>query len=230
MPENEAELGDLKFIEGEKTGLFRTVNENDMHRVERAIYEAQLKADYIIVSIHSHQVGGEKKEDPAEFLIEFAHKCIDMGANAIIGHGPHLLRPIEVYKDSPIFYSLGDFITELYDVDIAPYEFFEKHNVDCNATVHDLLKIRSKNFTTGLMEDERMMMSVIPCWETDENNKLVSIKLMPFKSPMKGNKSLVGLPRRNNDINLFEYLKNMCKPYGTEVLLEEDGIYSCHWK
>lgn len=229
VPENEAELGNLKFIEGEKTGLLRTVNKNDMERVERAIYEAKLKADYIMISIHSHQVGGDKKEDPAEFLIEFAHKCIDLGANAVVGHGPHLLRPIEVYKDSPIFYSLGDFITELYDVDIAPYEFFEKHDVDANATVHELLKTRSKNFTTGLMEDKRMMMTVIPCWETDENNKLVSIKLMPVKAPMKGNKSLVGLPRRTDDPELYTYLKDMCAPYGTEVVLEADGTYSCRW-
>ncbi len=75
--------------------------------------------------------------------------------------------------------------------------------MDRNATVHDLLKIRSKNFSTGLMEDERMLMSVIPCWETDENNKLLNIRLMPIKAPMKGNKSLVGLPRRNYDVDLY---------------------------
>lgn len=229
VPENEAELGTLKFIEGEKTGLYRTVNENDMKRVERAIYEAKLKADYIIVSVHSHQVGGERKEDPAEFLVQFAHKCIDLGANAIVGHGPHLLRPIEVYKDSPIFYSLGDFITELYDVDVAPYEFFEKHNEDPASTVHDLLKNRSKNFTVGLMEDPKMMMTVIPCWETDEDNKLTKITLMPVKAPMKGKKSLVGLPRKTEDSDLYEYLKEMCLPYGTHIIKENDGTYSCKW-
>ena len=229
VPENEAEFGELRFIEGEKTGLIRKINENDMARVERAIYEAKLKADYIFVSIHSHQVGGDKKENPSEFLVDFAHKCIDLGANAVVGHGPHLLRPIEIYKDSPIFYSLGDFITQLYDVEIAPYEFFEKHDVAPDSTVHDLLRIRSKDFKTGLMEDKRMMMTVIPLWETDEDNKLKKLTLMPVKAPMKGRKSLVGLPRKTDDPELFEYLKDMCAPYGTTVTKEADGTYSCKW-
>lgn len=36
-----------------------------------------------------------------------------MGADAIVGHGPHLLQPIEVYNDKPIFYSLGDELTDV---------------------------------------------------------------------------------------------------------------------
>ncbi len=229
LSDDEAELGTLKFIVGENTGLKSNIHPNDMKRVERAIYEAKLKADYIIVSIHSHQVGGDKKEDPAEFLVKFAHDCIDMGANAIIGHGPHLLRPIEIYKNSPVFYSLGDFITQLYDVEIAPFEFFEKHNINPSETVHELLKQRSGNFTRGLMEDKKMMMTVIPCWETDDENKVTKITLLPVKAPMRGNKSLVGLPRKTDDPEIFEYLKEMCKPYGTEIIKESDGTYTCKW-
>ena len=69
-----------------------------------------MQADYVLISIHSHELSGNSKENPSDFLQEFAHKCIDSGADAIIGHGPHLLRPIEIYKNRPIFYSLGDFV------------------------------------------------------------------------------------------------------------------------
>ena len=35
---------------------------------------------------------------------------IDAGADLFVGHGPHVLRGIEIYKGAPILYSLGDFI------------------------------------------------------------------------------------------------------------------------
>ena len=129
----------MKFVEGTTSRFVRKINKRDMERVEKAIYEAQLQADYVIVSIHSHQLSGDKKENTSDFLEEFAHRCIDLGANAIVGHGPHLLRPIEVYKDSPIFYSLGDFIIQLYNIEFAPQEFYEKYGLSAStATVHEL--------------------------------------------------------------------------------------------
>ena len=36
---------------------------------------------------------------------------IDAGADAVVGHGPHVLRGVEFYKGRPIFYSLGNFAT-----------------------------------------------------------------------------------------------------------------------
>ncbi len=41
---------------------------------------------------------------------EWAHAIIDAGANAVIGHHPHVIQPIEPYKDSVIAYSLGNFL------------------------------------------------------------------------------------------------------------------------
>ena len=111
------EIGNMvKFRLGDKTKYHADLNEKDMARLERAIYEAKAQADYILVSIHGHEVSGSAKENPADFLVEFAHRAIDMGAHAVIGHGPHLLRPLEIYKNRPIFYSLGDFALELYNV------------------------------------------------------------------------------------------------------------------
>ena len=229
LAENEAEFGELKFQEGEKSRFVRHVNAKDMKRVEKAIYEAKLQADYIIVSVHSHQLTGDKKENPSDFLEEFAHACIDMGAHAIVGHGPHLLRPIEVYKECPIFYSLGDFVLQLYNIELAPEEFFEKYGLSAaTSTVHELLKKRSKDFTVGLMTDKRMYQTVIPLWETKEN-KLVSLKLMPVEATIDGNKSEIGLPRRSDGYEICEYLNKMCEPYGTKITRQDDGILVCEW-
>ena len=43
--------------------------------------------------------------------IRIARNLIDSGADLFIGHGPHVMRPIEVYKDRLIVYSLGNFLT-----------------------------------------------------------------------------------------------------------------------
>ena len=230
LADNEAEFGEMKFVEGETSRFVRKINKKDMDRVEKAIYEAQLQADYIIVSVHCHQLSGDKKETPADFLEEFAHRCIDVGANAIVGHGPHLLRPIEVYKDSPIFYSLGDFILQLYNIEFAPQEFYEKYGLSAStSTIHELLKTRSKDFSVGLMTDKRMFQTVVPLWET-EGTKLVSLKLMPVQAAMEGNKSEIGLPRRVDGYEICEYLNKMCEPYGTRVIREEDGILRVEWE
>ena len=228
LASDECELGELKFKLGEKPAYVMKVKEADMLRVEKAIYEAKLQADYIMVSVHSHQISGDAKENPSQFLKDFAHRCIDAGAHAIVGHGPHLLRPIEVYKDCPIFYSLGDFVLQLYSIELAPEDFFAKHGLTSASTVHELLKKRSKDFTVGLMTDPRMFRSVIPYWET-EGTKLSKLTLMPIEMTMDGNKSENGLPRRSYNPEIAEYLRKMCEPYGTKIVLEEDGLITCEW-
>jgi len=228
LESNEEEFGTLKFVLGETTQFVQKINPVDIQRVDRAIYEASLQADYIMISVHSHQLSGDAKENPSQFLKDFAHHCIDMGAHAIVGHGPHLLRPIEVYKECPIFYSLGDFILQLYDIELAPSDFFEKHGLTAQSTVHELLKKRSKNFTVGLMTDWKMFTTVIPCWET-ENGKLTKLTLMPVVLDMEGHHSRVGLPRKADGEEILKYLGEMSAPYGTHMELQEDGTILCTW-
>jgi len=203
-------------------------NAADIARVEKAIYEAQLQADYIMVSVHSHQISGTEKETPPEFLQDFCRHCIDMGAHAILGHGPHLLRPIEVYKDCPIFYSMGDFVLQLYSIAFAPEDFYAKQGLTSAATVHELLKKRSRDFTVGLMTDPRMFRSVIPYWET-AGTKLTRLVLMPVEMTMDGSRSQEGLPRRSFNPEICTYLADMCKPYGVQIRQEANGLLSCSW-
>jgi poly-gamma-glutamate synthesis protein (capsule biosynthesis protein) len=218
-------IENTNFVLGDTTRFSRQINKLDLERVERAIYEAKLQADYILVSVHGHEIEGFEKENPAGFLKEFAHFCIDKGAHAVIGHGPHLLRPIEIYKDRPIFYSLGDFILQLYNVPFAPEDFYERYGLTSSDGVHDLLKKRSKDFTVGLMTDKRMFTSVIPVWEMEEG-KLKSMTLYPICLVMEGNKSEIGLPRLCNDPELIRDLLERCASYGTRFARNGDGSYS----
>lgn len=65
------------------------------------------QCDFIVVMSH----WGEEYEDfENEHQRAQAHSFIDAGADLIIGHHPHVIQPIEIYKNKAIFYSLGNFI------------------------------------------------------------------------------------------------------------------------
>ncbi|MGD6817246.1 CapA family protein [Metabacillus sp. 84] len=71
------------------------------------IAEAKKNADFVFV--HAHW-GQEYDTDPHPRQKDLAKALADAGADVVIGHHPHVLSPVEVYKDSVIFYSLGNFI------------------------------------------------------------------------------------------------------------------------
>ena len=222
-------LGDLKFLESDEYQCIAELNAADLLRVEKAIFEAKLQADYIIVSLHSHQVAGGSKEAVPQFLEQFSKFCVDKGANAVIGHGPHLLRPIEIYKNSPIFYSLGDFVLQLYSIAFAPEDFYEKYGLTSDATVHELLAKRSKNFTRGLMEDKKMFETVVPYWEADKEGRITRLELLPLTLSMgEDNLSMRGLPKLSDDLSFIDRLAKMSAPYGTKIYMK-DGIAVCEW-
>ena len=228
LPVEEAEFGPLRFLMGEESQFVQSANVADMKRVEKAIYEAQFQADYTIISVHSHHLMGENEEVVPDVLRDFAHACIDAGANAIVGHGPHLLRPIEIYKDSPIFYSLGDFMLQLYSVEFAPEDFYGRYGLTTDSTMHELLRTRSKDFSIGLMTDRKMFQTVIPYWET-KDKKITKLELLPVESKMKGHKSEIGLPRIATDLAYIEHLAEMSADYGVRMKTGKDGIVICEW-
>lgn len=224
VKEGTIQLKNMVFKQGDKTKYITHPNTEDTERVLKSIYEAQMQADYILVSVHSHELSGNSKENPADFLCEFAHKCIDCGAHAIIGHGPHLLRPIEIYKNRPIFYSLGDFVIHNESIPYAPYEMYENQGLTDDATMRELFYTRSNGYTRGLMRDRRMLESVIPYFEM-ENGELKYIELMPIELNFdqkeiwqKGN------PRFSNKHGIIERLAKMSEQFGTRITINEKGL------
>lgn len=62
---------------------------------------------YIVVILHW---GIEFQKEPTIKQRKEAYQLIDAGADAIVGHHPHVLQYEEIYKDKPVFYSIGNFI------------------------------------------------------------------------------------------------------------------------
>jgi len=91
----------------------------DIPRARRRVQQAARSAQIVIVTFHGGAEGSDRTHVPrgAEtFLGEnrgdlraFTHAVVDAGADLVIGHGPHVMRGMEVYKDRLIAYSLGNF-------------------------------------------------------------------------------------------------------------------------
>ncbi len=64
-------------------------------------------ADIIIVSFHW---GAELMTTAKDYQIELGHQAIDWGADLVLGHHPHVLQELEIYKGRLIAYSLGNFV------------------------------------------------------------------------------------------------------------------------
>lgn len=84
-------------------GQFKAEDEKILMEIEGA----QQNADVVVVSFHW---GEEYAQMPTLRQKELAHLAIDAGADLVIGHHPHWIQPIEVYKEKLIAYSLGNFI------------------------------------------------------------------------------------------------------------------------
>jgi poly-gamma-glutamate capsule biosynthesis protein CapA/YwtB (metallophosphatase superfamily) len=82
-------------------------DQNDLHNLLEAVKKVRNKVDLVVVSIHW---GLSFQPMVMEHQMEIAHQLIDSGADIIMGHGPHVLHAIELYRSKPIFYSLGHFI------------------------------------------------------------------------------------------------------------------------
>jgi poly-gamma-glutamate synthesis protein (capsule biosynthesis protein) len=70
------------------------------------ITEAKKQCEHLVVSLHW---GTENVYYPSPDQVVLAHKIIDAGTALILGHHPHVLQPIEQYKNGVIAYSLGNF-------------------------------------------------------------------------------------------------------------------------
>ncbi|HTU64649.1 MAG TPA: CapA family protein [Steroidobacteraceae bacterium] len=100
------------------------VGSNQLNEPEIAramVADLAAKNDVVIVSFHGGAEGnGAEKlpfareifvgEDRGD-VVAFAHAMVDAGADLVLGHGPHVVRPMELYHDRLIAYSLGNFAT-----------------------------------------------------------------------------------------------------------------------
>lgn len=82
----------------------------DHPKARQAVREARAKADWVIVQAHA---GLEMVGLPLPEWRQRYHEMIDLGADLVIGHHPHVLQGSESYKGKMIHYSLGNFYMDV---------------------------------------------------------------------------------------------------------------------
>jgi poly-gamma-glutamate synthesis protein (capsule biosynthesis protein) len=138
--------------------------------VLEAIKAARSQCDLLLVSIHW---GVEYAPDPRPEDVEIAHKILEAGADAVIGHHPHVLQPIETYltpdrRKTVIFYSLGNFLSNQsasYVQGLMP----DKNGEPRDSIIAKFAVVK-KDYGPAGIRFELGDVGVMPIWE--ENNRL----------------------------------------------------------
>lgn len=98
-----------------------TVDVRDLENAKKIVSELAKQVDIVIVSFHGGAEGRKHQHVPCKTeyyygenrgnVCAFSRAVIDAGADVVFGHGPHVTRAVDLYKDRFIIYSLGNFCT-----------------------------------------------------------------------------------------------------------------------
>ena len=98
-----------------------TLSITNIDSARQLVAALKQQANIVIVSFHGGAEGSRFEhvtradeifyEENRGNVYAFAHAVIDAGADLVLGHGPHVTRAVEVYKNKFIAYSLGNFCT-----------------------------------------------------------------------------------------------------------------------
>lgn len=136
--------------------------------VLEAIRAARAQSDPLVVSIHW---GIEYAPAPRAEDVAIAHKMLEAGASAVVGHHPHVLQPIETYltednRKTVIFFSLGNFLSNqsaTYAAGLAPDKTAEPRD-----EIIARFSVVKKDYGPAGIRFELADLGVMPLW--NENN------------------------------------------------------------
>jgi poly-gamma-glutamate synthesis protein (capsule biosynthesis protein) len=219
------DLMETTFRPGGGVDITYSPVEEDTAALARSVRLAAEHADIVIVSGHVHEEGPDTDTPPA-FLTNIARLAIEAGADIYAGHGVHRLWPIEIYRDRPILYGLGNFffmgICEPLTESMYAYAREALGGRD-PTTVTDAdvnLALNDEDF-----DDARYFQSVIA--EVDfDGIRLDAVRLHPVELGFKSGLTNSGIPRlASGDAAgaIVSGLAQMSAALGTRVSTE-DGV------
>lgn len=107
-----AKFGEAPYLIEPKTPASHTIIAAlgaDVDRLKTAIRQAAPQSDLTILSVHAHW-GRHTKHDLPPNQRAFAQEMVDAGVDLFLGHGPHAIRGVEVYRGKPIVHSVGNLV------------------------------------------------------------------------------------------------------------------------
>jgi poly-gamma-glutamate synthesis protein (capsule biosynthesis protein) len=219
-------FGEMRFERAERFGIRTSPDPRDVEENLRQIKEARRMADWVIASLHCHKLtGGPQAEDEqlADFAVEFAHRCIDSGADIFVGHGPQKPLGIELYRDRPIFYSLGSTVFQLETPRFLPEEAYARYGLSSQAGPADFADARYRNDTVGHPSNARLWKQVCAKCRF-AGRKLARIDLYPLDLGFSKPRWQRGRPLLADEQlgrEIIDQVGDLSKKFGTRVCWEE---------
>lgn len=212
-------FGSYNFKCGKESRCITTPHTGDAERNLKAVRDAKLQADLVIVSIHGHQFKDGNKYNTPDFVSQFAKQAIDAGADIVVLHGPHLMRGIEEYNGGLIFHGLGNFILQHESMKWLPEEQYNKLSIgrDDVDGVADFFNRRSNGGKKGLKADPTSWYSFVPSVSFDEET--LSTILYPIEITTGKN---YGLPFLSDNIEILEKLRELSKAFGYDFEIDKE--------
>ena len=214
-------FGGRRYVAGPKPGTRTEPNQQDVEEIARVVKSAAALADIVIVSLHCHESGANRSE-PADFIPIFARAVIDAGADVFVGHGPHVLRGVEIYKGKPIFYSLSNFIFQNETVLRMPEDSYAQYSLALDAQPADYLDARYDKDRRSFPADREYWDSVAVVTKWDRG-KFVEAQLHPITLGYQTPRSERGRPKLASPADATRILDMMAarsKPFGATVTVK----------
>lgn len=219
----------FRAVDPGDVGIELSLYEPDRKAVLNQVEEAAAQADWVVATAHVHQGpnGTRNGQETPPFLEHFARECIDAGADAFVGTGPHVLRGIEIYDGKPIFYSLGNFLCQIETQDQLPAEAFAYYGIGTDDQPASLMDARylDDGKPRGNLAYPAYWRSIVPTCRFDEDGALQQIDLLPISIGRTRPRAQRGTPFAANSATadrIFEDLASLSSPYGTEI--DRDGL------
>jgi poly-gamma-glutamate capsule biosynthesis protein CapA/YwtB (metallophosphatase superfamily) len=215
-------LGDLQFHASPAAPspmqIDYSADKRDIAANLLAVRLAKENGNFVLFSVHNHEAGS-KLDVPADFAVALAHQVIDAGADVVIGHGPHVLRGIEIFKGKPIFYSLGNFAMMNNSLDAGPSDIFDRFDVDPRTTtLPELLTARNAQEFAGTEFFESAI--AVTCFN---DGQLAEIRLYPLDLGTRSSGGDRGVPAMADAVvgqRILERLQKLSEPFGTKISIE----------
>ena len=214
-------FGGRRYVSGQVPGQRTEPNKQDLDEIARVVRSAATLSDLVIVSLHCHE-GGVNRSVPADFIPIFARAMIDAGADVFVGHGPHVLRGVEIYKGKPILYSLANFVFQNETLLRMPADSYEEYSLGDAAQAADYLDARYDKDRRSFPADREYWDSVVATTKW-EGRKLVELQLHPITLGYQTSRADRGRPKLASGADaarILEMMTTRSKALGATVVVK----------
>lgn len=192
----------------------------DEAAIMKAVAEARRQADWVFMSIHSHEMERDDPERTPPYLRAFSQRCVDAGVDAIFGHGAHVLRGVEIYKGKPIFHGLGNLFFQNETLPYQPADFYDRVGLGPDATPGEGFDKRSDGGRKGFTVKPVFWNGVV-ARVTWKGGVLSAIELDPVTLGWGLPRPVRGAPRLAEGeagLEVIELIDRLSRPYGAKIV------------